>query len=895
MKWRPSFALWLIILLPLLLDLPVVTGRTTADPMVFTAAVGDTINFHGSYPWIDPNVGFQAQALGKLSADTLLHGQLPWWNPYNGVGLPLAAEAQPGSLFLPFVLLYHFQSGVMWLQIILQAMAGLCTYAFLRKLGLTELAATTGGLLYELNGTFAWLGLTVTAPIAFLPMLLLGTESLLQRVNEDRAGGWLLIPVALAWSIYSGFPETAYIDGLFVALWVLFRLPDVKTGARFAYMRKLIPAVAIGLACSILQILPFARYVSLAVVGGHDGYSSHIALLPAAASLTFIPGLFGPIFRFDDPAGVINLVWDRIGGYLPALQLIVMFLAVLLRPKRIMFVLFAWIALCWCKTFDIWPISHLLDAVPLMKMAAFYRYSPPSWEFAGVLIVCIGIDAVQRGMLSKHRQIVFAAAATLACLIAALWLAWPTILTLWADHASAHYIRVAVGRLILAMGAVLLALFMVRRWSWAPGLLAALLVVDAALAFTAPLHSAVSQVRSNHGGLDYLRQHIGLQRTFTLGPLAPNYGAYFRIAQINHNYVPLTADWANYVQRRLDPGVIPLLFTGGPLRMQGFGSPAEQLQLHLSAYEDVGVKYVLAPHGVDPFARAVEMPTDYEGYHAPLQLGTGSQAVLYWQIPAQAYVRNIRAVSVTLGNYSGRSDGQLDVEVCLQGATCVDGHRALSESVDNTAFEVPLDHELTVATAPQTSTIPLILSFHQERQSYPVVLWINGVQRAHASEVSLNGYPKGTAPTISLLYTTSEVGSSDKADYKLAYDGTDMSIYELFGAKPYFEASNHTCSIRAVTREHANVHCQGSAQLLRREAFFPGWSATVNGDTVPVQRTEGIFQSVMLHAGDNDVLFTYRPSHYWMMLMLFAGGMFALLLGVLQELGRSRHDAVQSV
>ncbi len=161
----------------------------------------------GGMPWIDPNVGYQAHALGKLSADLLLHGQLPWWNPYNGVGLPLAAEAQPASLFLPFVLLYHFREGFMWVEVLLQILAGICTYAFLRKMRLTELAAVTGGVLYEFNGTFAWHGAPIIGPIAFLPMLLLGVEQLIQRTREGRSGGWWLIPIALAWSIYAGFPR----------------------------------------------------------------------------------------------------------------------------------------------------------------------------------------------------------------------------------------------------------------------------------------------------------------------------------------------------------------------------------------------------------------------------------------------------------------------------------------------------------------------------------------------------------------------------------------------------------------------------------------------------------------------------------------------------------------
>jgi hypothetical protein len=731
-KWRPSPAVRLILLLPLLLKLPVLVGLSSIDPIFYTAGVGDVVNLHGGYPWIDPNVGFQAQALGKLSADNLLHGHMPWWNPYNGVGLPLAAEAQPASLFLPFVLLQHFQSGFLWVQIILQIIAGLCAYLFFKKLGLTELAAMTGGLLYELNGTFAWFGLPITGPIAFLPMLLLGTESLLQRINDKRAGGWWPISLALTWSIYAGFPETAYIDALFVAFWILFRLFDIRSGARFAYIGKLVLAVFVGLACSSLLIFPFAHYLSHALVGGHDGSVGQAALEPSAVALTLIPRLFGPIFQFRGPAGAVSAVWGNIGGYLPALQVMLALLALQWKPKRIVLAPLIWIMLSLGKTFGVHPISNLLNVLPLMKTVAFYRYSAPSWEFAGAILACIGIDAIQRGLVSKHRQSLLAVAVVVACLVAALWLAWPSVVWLKANRPSADYVSAAIITVVITLSVGFGILLSQRRWKLAAHGLAVLLIFDAAAAFAAPLGSSVNEVSSHRAGLDYLRAHIGLQRTFTLGPMAPNYGAYFQIAQINHNYLPLSSDWGGYVKQHLDPGV-ELLFTGYNNRLPGFGSPTEQLRDRLPAYEEAGVKYVLAPHGDDPL-------------------------------------------------------------------------------------------------------------------------------------------------------------SQSGADYRLAYDGPDMSIYELPGVKPYFEVIKGNCSVWAAMREAVKLHCAGVAELVRREAFFPGWSATVNGASVSIRRVREIFQSIPLVEGENDVVFSYRPPNYWLMLATFWIGAAALLLAVAKDFLRWREE-----
>ena len=55
---------------------------------------------------IDPNVGFITQSLGHLAALDILHGHLPWWNYFEGLGQPLAGEMQSAALF-PLTLCSH--------------------------------------------------------------------------------------------------------------------------------------------------------------------------------------------------------------------------------------------------------------------------------------------------------------------------------------------------------------------------------------------------------------------------------------------------------------------------------------------------------------------------------------------------------------------------------------------------------------------------------------------------------------------------------------------------------------------------------------------------------------------------------------------------------------------
>ena len=164
--------------LPLLVHLPALLERPSVNPIQFVSWIH---SFHGRQllsgrPFIDPTVGTYAQALGKLAADDWLAGRIPWWNHYSGVGLPLAAEMSPAAFFLPFLLLNHFSNGLLYLEVVFQILAGLGTYCLLRKISLGHLAALTGGILYQFNGTFAWLGAPVSSTIPILPWLIFGIE-----------------------------------------------------------------------------------------------------------------------------------------------------------------------------------------------------------------------------------------------------------------------------------------------------------------------------------------------------------------------------------------------------------------------------------------------------------------------------------------------------------------------------------------------------------------------------------------------------------------------------------------------------------------------------------------------------------------------------------------------
>lgn len=591
-SWRRFLPALILILAPLLVSWQVWSGHRNADPLAFTGWTGLFGTHHKGMPWIDPNVGFQAQALGKLAADQWLAGQVPWWNSYTGAGLPLAAEAQPAALFLPFILLMHFQSGVIWLELLLQMIAGLSTYAVLRRLGLSPLAAVTGGLLFEFNGTFAWMGAPITTPIAFLPLLTLGMEMVRDRVRTQRPGGWLLIPLALAASIYAGFPETAYLDGLFAAFWMLVRCGGLDRRQTFHFMGRLAMAAFVGALLAAPQILSFAEYVALAHVGGHAEAFAHARLPAASLVLQFMPRFYGVFFEYAGPMGVVNQSWGSIGGYLTALQAMLAIAACVGRHRRFALAMLAWVALTLAKTYDVRPISTLFNLIPMVGSTALFRYACPSWEFALAVGCALAIDGARRRETTKNITLV-AAGMTFALILTGIWIGWPSVHDILHSRLRGQTYG-SLGWAVLTVGAATWIVLRARTLPGAGKALAALVVLDAVLFFGLPIRSGMRHLSQHGQGVAYLQQHAGLQRVYTLGPISPNYGAYFGIAEVNHNYLPVLNSWVDYIHSHIDARADPIIFLHG----HGTSSRTATGELtpqKLAAYRQIGVGYVVAP------------------------------------------------------------------------------------------------------------------------------------------------------------------------------------------------------------------------------------------------------------------------------------------------------------
>src|SRR5262249_54470530 len=138
--------------------------------------------------------------------------------------------------------------------------------------------------------------------VAVLPTLLLGVELAYSRSVAGRGGGWWLIAVAAALSLYAGFPELAYIDGLLALCWFGWRCASLRGQPLRAFVGKSASGAIVGFLLSAPLLVAFVDYLPQADLSSHSGGGPGMVHLsgPALSQLV-LPYVFGPIFAFGDP------------------------------------------------------------------------------------------------------------------------------------------------------------------------------------------------------------------------------------------------------------------------------------------------------------------------------------------------------------------------------------------------------------------------------------------------------------------------------------------------------------------------------------------------------------------------------------------------------------------
>jgi hypothetical protein len=382
--------------------------------------------FHGDT--FEPDPIKQMIPWAYLAWTQVHHGALPLWNPYSGLGVPLAFNWQSAAFGVSSLIGYAvplrdaYTAGVIATLVI----AGTGGYVFGRVLRLGLLGALTVMAVFELSGPLiAWSGYPQSQVGAWAGWIFAGALLILR--GEKRILSITLFAVSTAGAVYGGHPETLIATMGGALLFFVFFLVSRAAPARLQLPRgpvlkpviDLGVAVALGVALSAPLLLPGAQLVDQSIRssgGSAPALPLHDMLYLIFSNFdgTPVPGSFpfsGAFFYNETAAyvGVIAVVLALLGIFIGIRSR---------RPAAIALTLAGVVlaAVVWVTS-----LSTLANELPVLGLANWLRALMP-FSLAIAALAGIGVDGLLRKDADPAARPALVGTFGLAALVvAALW------------------------------------------------------------------------------------------------------------------------------------------------------------------------------------------------------------------------------------------------------------------------------------------------------------------------------------------------------------------------------------------------------------------------------------------------------------------------------------------
>jgi hypothetical protein len=303
-----------------------------------TLIAGDIL--YGFFPWVK-TVGAHAPRNGLLgdpvtlflpmqtfARESILHGQLPLWNPHSLAGTPQFANDQ-SAFYSPFNLIalaFAPARGLSLAMLLKLVVAGVSMGLLVRRLGAGAFPAACAAVVYATSSYLVvWLGFSTGSVAAVAPLVYAAADWF---IAEGRPLALAAVALSVALCLVAGHAETTFQVAFGVALFCLVRSAARPRQAP-ARLTLLAVGVLIGVAVSGVHLLPFvtqALHVGLASSRSASGMGFvHLPLeklltwvVPSLRGNPSIDGYLETPWNFNESTGFVGvgaLVLAAVGGW----------------------------------------------------------------------------------------------------------------------------------------------------------------------------------------------------------------------------------------------------------------------------------------------------------------------------------------------------------------------------------------------------------------------------------------------------------------------------------------------------------------------------------------------------------------------------------------------------
>jgi hypothetical protein len=327
------------------------------------------------------------------------HGHLPLWNPYGGLGMPLAFNWQSAPFSLPALvgylapMKYAFTVGV----VVNIVVAGSGAYVLGRVLGMGAVASAAVGTVFELSGPItAWLGYPFPSVMSWAGWIIALGLLLLQ--GRHRAGYIVALALCVAFSLYGGAPEGVVVLVLAIAVFFTVMLLSRTRwlGGSGPILRPgidLVAATVAGGALAAPFALPgiqLARESVRGLSGSSGALPPHVLIFLGFQSFGGLPIYHDGHLPVFDP---YSLFYTENAMYIGVSALVLAGMAVVLHHRRPeVRALSVVTVLCLAVVF-VPPMVSLADRLPLLGQISWLRAEMPM-ALALAVLAGFGINSV---------------------------------------------------------------------------------------------------------------------------------------------------------------------------------------------------------------------------------------------------------------------------------------------------------------------------------------------------------------------------------------------------------------------------------------------------------------------------------------------------------------------
>ncbi|HVC25718.1 MAG TPA: hypothetical protein VND23_08170 [Acidimicrobiales bacterium] len=392
--------------------LSLLTRILPTAPLLHNSINGDTIT--QGVPW------------NTLDWQLVHRGELPLWNGLSGTGLPQMFNFESAPLSLPTIIGYLSPLSASFLVSVAAKLlvAGTGAYLCSRVLGAGPLAGAFGGTTFMLSGSFAgWLGWSVDGPVAWAGWILAAV--VLAYRSRGRVREVALLAVAVAFSLYAGFPES------YVLLAIGLGVAIAVTGAVTLLVRRSVAGrgvarIGVGVVLGGLLASPLLLPgLSLIAGSARNGKNAATGIPLHLATLLFAQGFFGLPIAGSYWFGQVN--YYETAAYVGVAAIVLAGVAVLVCWRRPVVVgLFASAVVGVLTVYQLGsgaPVQRLLARLGLSAVAL--QRMQMVLELAVAVLAALGLEAVVRRWRSTPVRVALGTSAL--AVLAVLVLMWRAV------------------------------------------------------------------------------------------------------------------------------------------------------------------------------------------------------------------------------------------------------------------------------------------------------------------------------------------------------------------------------------------------------------------------------------------------------------------------------------